>query len=283
VNIPTAPFCEQCGAANEPQATICSVCTHPLHTPRTTNDATEHESLLAETLLKGRYRIIKAVGQGGMGKVYRAQDLELNERAVAIKEMIVSGLRAWEVIEATEAFKREATLLAALQHPNLPTVFEHFEENGRWYMVMSFIPGETLEEYLKRTNRTRLPLNEVLDIGQQLCTALSYLHSQQPPLIFRDVKPANIMRAPDGHIYLIDFGVARRFKPGQKRDKTRCPGKHHRRCCERRHLYSVRQREENYAFTDDAFYAGTVGMLAEDNNSSTVINYQNAVIWTLPS
>ena len=66
MNIPTAPFCEQCGAANEPQATICSVCAHPLHTPRTTNDATEHESLLAETLLKGRYRIIKAVGQGGM-------------------------------------------------------------------------------------------------------------------------------------------------------------------------------------------------------------------------
>jgi len=139
-------------------------------------------------------------GQGGMGKVYRAQDLELNERAVAIKEMIVSGLRAWEVIEATEAFKREATLLAALQHPNLPTVFEHFEENGRWYMVMSFIPGETLEEYLKRTNRTRLPLNEVLDIGQQLCTVLSYLHSQQPPLIFRDVKPANIMRARWTHL-----------------------------------------------------------------------------------
>lgn len=220
MNIPTAPFCAQCGAANEPQATICSVCAHPLHTPRTTNDATEHESLLAETLLKGRYRIIKAVGQGGMGKVYRAQDLELNDRAVAIKEMIVSGLRAWEVIEATEAFKREATLLAALQHPNLPTVFEHFEENGRWYMVMSFIPGETLEEYLKRTNRNRLPLNEVLDIGQQICTALSYLHSQQPPIIFRDVKPANIMRAPNGHIYLIDFGVARRFKPGQKKDTT---------------------------------------------------------------
>src|SRR5258708_868324 len=134
--------------------------------------------------------------------------------------MIVSGLNPKAVSEATEAFTREATLLAALQHPNLPGVFEHFQEDGRWYMVMSFIQGETLEAYLTRTNRNKLPLSEVLSISKQLCTVLHYLHSQYPPIIFRDVKPANIMRAPDGQIYLIDFGVARRFKPGQKKDTT---------------------------------------------------------------
>jgi tRNA A-37 threonylcarbamoyl transferase component Bud32 len=182
------------------------------------NDDADKSGLLAETLLKERYRIIKPVGQGGMGTVYHAQDTELNDRAVAVKEMIVSGLSPKAVSEATEAFTREATLLAALQHPNLPSVFEHFQEDGRWYMVMSFIQGETLEAYLTRTNRNKLPLSEVLSISKQLCTVLHYLHSQYPPIIFRDVKPANIMRAPDGQIYLIDFGVARRFKPGQKKD-----------------------------------------------------------------
>src|SRR5258708_16723417 len=117
-----------------------------------------------------------------MGTVFRAQDTELNDRAVAVKEMIVSGLNPKAVSEATEAFTREATLLAALQHPNLPGVFEHFQEDGRWYMVMSFIQGETLEAYLTRTNRNKLPLSEVLSISKQLCTVLHYLHSQQPPI-----------------------------------------------------------------------------------------------------
>jgi serine/threonine protein kinase len=217
VNTLTSPFCEHCGATNEPEATCCPFCASPL---QTASCETDSGNLPADALLRRRYRIIKAVGQGGMGTVYRAQDTELNDRFVAVKEMSAQGLSAQHIQEATEAFKREATLLAALQHPNLPSVFEHFEEHGRWYMVMSFIQGETLEDYLKRPNCNKLPLNEVLRIGEQLCTALYYLHSQYPPIIFRDVKPANIMRAPDGQIYLIDFGVARRFKPGQKKDTT---------------------------------------------------------------
>ena len=106
-------------------------------------------------------------------------------------------------------------MLARLQHPNLPNIFDHFGENGRWYLVMSFLQGETLENYLSGKQSGKLPLDEVIDIGIQLCTVLGYLHNQQPPIIFRDLKPTNIMRTPDGHIYLIDFGIARHFKPGQ--------------------------------------------------------------------
>ncbi len=213
----TLPFCARCGAANELQATCCSFCASPLQAP---NAETNNGNRLIGTLLRGRYRIAKIVGQGGMGTVYRAQDTELNDRPVAVKEMSVQSLSAQQAQEVAKAFKREATLLATLQHPNLPSVFEHFEEHGNWYIVMSFIQGETLEDYLKHTNRHKLAFPEVLQIGKQLCAALSYLHSQQPPIIFRDVKPANIMRTPDGQIYLIDFGVARRFKPGQAKDTT---------------------------------------------------------------
>ena len=213
-------FCEHCGAANEAEARYCCFCKRPLDEieTTTTNTSSTLTALPIDTLLKERYRIIKPVGQGGMGTVYRAQDIGLNNRAVAIKELIVSDSGTQASTEAIEAFKREATLLASLQHANLPSVFEHFQENERWYMAMTFIQGETLEDHLERTRSKKLPLREVLDIGKQLSSVLYYLHNQYPSIIFRDVKPANIMRTPDGHIYLIDFGVARRFKSGQKKD-----------------------------------------------------------------
>src|ERR1700731_3590432 len=122
--------------------------------------------------------------------------------------------------EAIENFKREAHLLASLQHPNLPSIYDHFEESGRWYLVMNFIQGETLEDYLSHTQGQILPLDDALHIGQDLCNVLNYLHTHQPPIIFRDLKPGNIMRSPDGQIYLIDFGIARLFKPGQAKDTT---------------------------------------------------------------
>lgn len=211
-------FCEYCGAANERQAIYCCFCGKPLHESRTTRYDDESGTLLIGTTLKNRYRIIKVLGQGGMGTVYRAQDTALNDRPVAIKEIILRNATTAEDAQDSTTFQSEATMLASLQHPNLPTIFEYFEENGRGFLVMSFLPGETLEAYLERTKRAKLPLNEVLQISKQLCTVLHYLHSQRPPIIFRDIKPANIMRAPDGRIYLIDFGVARRFKAGQKKD-----------------------------------------------------------------
>jgi serine/threonine protein kinase len=142
----------------------------------------------------------------------------LSNRLVALKEMSQSGLNAQEQRTAADAFKQEAIMLARLQHPNLPSIFDHFEENGRWYLVMSFIEGETLKDYLSKAKNRRLSVDETRHIGLQLCTVLAYLHSQQPVIIFRDLKPANIMRTPNGHIYLIDFGIARHFKPGQAKD-----------------------------------------------------------------
>ena len=109
-------------------------------------------------LLKQRYRLRKKVGSGGYGDVYKATDSQFGDRLVAIKEMSQSGFGPQEINEASEAFKREAFMLAALTHPGLPSIYDYFAENDRWYLVMSFIEGETLESYLNRSKNGRLPL-----------------------------------------------------------------------------------------------------------------------------
>src|SRR5229473_286090 len=174
--------------------------------------------LLPYSLFRNRYYIIGEVGAGGFGSVYKAKDTLSGDRLVAIKEVKLLGLQQQAMIEATNAFEREVSLLSQLDHPNLPHLYEHFRSPGHWYLVMDFIVGETLEEYQSKAPNRRLLLSEVLDIGLQLCTVLDYLHSQQPPIVFRDLKPANIMRTPRGQLYLIDFGIARYFKPGQAKD-----------------------------------------------------------------
>lgn len=216
--IPSPLFCDACGAANQPQASFCRTCGRPLQSAAAPSRNTATGRLLTNHLLKQRYRVLDSVGKGGMGAVYRAEDTDLGNRKVAVKEMSQSGLSPQEVREAADAFKREAHILAGLQHPNLPSIHDHFSETGRWYLVMSFIQGETLEEYLNKAQGRKLPMEEVLQIGVQLCRVLQYLHTQQPPIIFRDLKPSNTMRTSDGHLYLIDFGIARHFKPGQAKD-----------------------------------------------------------------
>jgi eukaryotic-like serine/threonine-protein kinase len=131
--------------------------------------------------------------------------------------MSQSGLNPQELLAATVSFQREAHMLVDLSHPNLPRIYDQFAEGRRWYLVMDFIEGQTLEELLNITNQ-RLPLEQVLHIGIELCTVLDYLHTRYPPIIFRDLKPSNIMLTPDEHLYLIDFGIARHFKPGQTKD-----------------------------------------------------------------
>jgi len=169
-------------------------------------------------LLKQRYRILGQVGKGGFSAVYKVEDSQFGNRLLAVKEMSQSGLSPQEIIEAADAFKQEALLLAGLQHPHLPRVYDHFSEAGRWYFVMDFIEGETLEEYLNNAKGKRLPIEQVLQIGIDLCGVVGYLHTRQPTIIFRDLKPANIILTPEGHLYLIDFGIARHFKPGQSKD-----------------------------------------------------------------
>lgn len=195
-----------------------------MHTPTTESSSATSSTLTGllhhQYTLKQRYIILGQAGRGGFGAVYKAADSQFGNRLVAIKEMSQSNLSAQELAEATAAFKREALLLANLTHPNLPRIYEQFTDIGRTYLVMDLIDGETLEARLNRQNGQPLPVAQVLAIALQLCSVLDYLHTRQPPIIFRDLKPANIMLTPNEHVYLIDFGIARHFKPGQKKDTT---------------------------------------------------------------
>ncbi len=216
--IPTHLYCTNCGAANSLQAKFCFRCGQSLLTGVPAGGSSLTGLLVYNHVLNQRYRIISRVGKGGFGAVYKATDLKFGNQLVAIKEMSQSGLSQQNLVEATNAFTREALMLASLAHANLPRIYEQFTENGRWYLVMDFIEGETLEDYLNKVPGGYLPLAGVLDIGIQLCTVLDYLHTRHPPIIFRDLKPANVMRTAGGHLYLIDFGIARHFKPGQVAD-----------------------------------------------------------------
>ncbi len=219
---PTVRYCDACGAANQTQATRCWACGQLF--AASTEHPVSASSLPAEqpapppALLVGRYRLIDMIGKGGFGAVYQAQDMRRYDAPVAIKSINLHHLSPEQIIEATDTFNREVRLLSGLEHPNLPRIHDHFTDPEHWYLVMDFIEGETLEEYLDSTKDKHLPVAEVLAIGMQLCTVLGYLHTRQPPIIFRDVKPGNIMRTPMGRLYLIDFGIARYFTPGQARD-----------------------------------------------------------------
>jgi serine/threonine protein kinase len=209
-----ACFCDHCGAENATGDTICCACQKPL---------APHAEAIG-TLLNERYEVLNEVGAGGFGAVYKARDTREGERLVAVKGINLQGLSAQEIIEATDAFNREAEILSTLSHPLLPTIFDRFSDPEHWYLVMTYIDGSTLDEYLQQHQvsglhvTAGLPLSETLTIALQLCDALHYLHSQQPAVIFRDLKPGNIMRTRKGRLYLIDFGIARRFKPGQAKD-----------------------------------------------------------------
>lgn len=223
-------FCTRCGTANRAQSAFCYACGQPLQnmTPALQSSSTGnsgsggyhgHSGQLAPRyLLKQRYRIIARLGNGGFGAVYKAGDEQFGNRPVAVKEMNRGGLTPLEIAGAADAFKREALLLAKLKHPSLPGIYDHFTEAGRWYLVMDYIEGETLEARFDRMGRMRV--EEVLQIGMQLCEVLGYLHNCQPPVIFRDLKPANIIVSPHGRIYLIDFGLARLFDPAQSKNSS---------------------------------------------------------------
>lgn len=175
-------------------------------------------ALLPLTTLAGRYLILEKIAQGGMGAIYKAQDRRLQDKIVAVKEMSESAIEPDERGHIMESFRREAELLARLEHPNLVRVTDFFQEGERYYMVMEFINGRTLEKMLE--GRTEpFPEKQVLIWADQLCDVLSYLHGQNPKIIYRDIKPANIMIV-DGTdtVKLIDFGIARFYKPGKRQD-----------------------------------------------------------------
>ncbi|GAC1308252.1 MAG: hypothetical protein NVSMB27_45940 [Ktedonobacteraceae bacterium] len=169
-------------------------------------------------LFAQRYRILEKVGEGGFAVTYQAEDLEQHRRLVAIKQINLSLLSPQQMIEATDSFNREVEYLSQLKHDHIPHIHDHFTDPDHWYVVMDYIEGETLEDQLKKAHRGRFSTQKVLDIGIVLCDVLGYLHAQRPPIVFRDVKPANIMLTKTGRIYLIDFGIARHYTSGQTRD-----------------------------------------------------------------
>ncbi len=164
------------------------------------------------TILRHRYRIVELIGQGGMGAVYKAEDLRLPGRVCAVKEVLPEIYGLTEITEEIHAqFYQEARILARLDHPNLPKVSDFFAEGRREYLVMDYVPGRDLEEVVlsARQRGEFLDERQVLVWAAQLCDALEYLHSQDPPILHRDVKPANIKVTPDGRVKLVDFGLVK--------------------------------------------------------------------------
>ncbi len=168
-------------------------------------------------MLQNRYRITRQIGGGGMALVYLAADTRLAGRQCAIKEISPGQLHPSDRNWAIANFRQEAQMLANLEHSGLAEVNDFFAERGNWYLVMDYIEGETLGAYLA-AHGGRLAVEEALRITRQLCEVLTYLHSQSPPVIFRDLKPGNVMLTSQGDVRLIDFGIARFFKPGKTGD-----------------------------------------------------------------
>ena len=174
-------------------------------------------TLKANTVLINRYRVIAEIGGGGQGAVYQARDLNFPDakRLVAIKEMNYPSADPNARSTAFKTFQREANILATLAHPAIPKIFDFFDQNNRAFLVMEYINGSDLELLLSKTKE--LPIEKIIEWAIDLCDVLDYLHSQEPePIIFRDIKPANIMVDSRGNIRLIDFGIAKKFTSGVK-------------------------------------------------------------------
>lgn len=182
-------------------------------------DKSQGESTLQPgSVLQGRYRITGVIGVGGMGSVYQARDLRFPNvtRYVAVKEMLNLSTDQ-SIREMTlKTFERESDMLASLSHPAVPKIYEYFPSKTRAYLVMEYINGRDLEMIIN-SSTDFLPVDTVLRWALDMCDVLGYLHSQEPePIIFRDVKPSNIMVDEHGQIRLVDFGIAKIFQEGQK-------------------------------------------------------------------
>jgi serine/threonine protein kinase len=169
-------------------------------------------------VLGGRYRVIKQIGEGGMSYVYLVEDLKLVGKRWAAKET--------KLLQPDDAVGvvAEAAMLIRLNHPNLPQIVDFIgpDAEGYIYLFMDYIEGETLAADFDRRGRS-LTFDHILRLGIQLCEVLQYLHQCQPPIVYRDLKPSNVMMDVHGQIRLIDFGIARHFKPNQEED-TVCLG-----------------------------------------------------------
>lgn len=170
-------------------------------------------------IIKDRYKITEIIGQGGMGCVYLAEDLRLAGRLCALKVVYYENNLPPDVIKQTrEQFKREATVLARLDHPNLPKVSDFFSDEDRDYLVMDYVPGKDLRALMLEEKKKSNFLAErvVLSWADQIADALIYLHDQTPVILHRDIKPSNIKLTPNGIIKLVDFGLVKILISGEK-------------------------------------------------------------------
>lgn len=168
------------------------------------------------TLLVNRYQIQDVIGVGGMGAVYRARDMHFPNvtKIVAVKEMVNQARDPAIRAAIVKNFEREANLLATLDHPCIPRIYDYFSHNECSYLILEFINGKNLEVHLRES---RLSSEKVIQIAIELCDVLQYLHNHQPdPIIFRDMKPSNVMINQRSHVVLIDFGIAKHFEVGRK-------------------------------------------------------------------
>jgi serine/threonine protein kinase len=202
--------CEKCGfEGNRDTAQFCADCGETLSV----------QALLSMgSVLHERYRVVRVLGKGGMGAVYLVEDTKLYSKLWAMKELLERFVDEVDRAESVAQFQQEAQLLVGLRHPNLPQIVDAFEEEGRHYLVMEYVEGQTLEAMLLQSPDGTLTESQTLAFAEQICDVLNYLHAHDPPVIFRDLKPANVMVTPEGQVKLIDFGVARLFDPSKGTD-----------------------------------------------------------------
>jgi serine/threonine protein kinase, bacterial len=215
-------LCQHCGKQHKNTARFCpttgKLIATPIPQPVTPDPYGGLTGRLqANTILNNRYMVHLKIGQGGMAAVYRAMDTRTHA-LLAIKEMSDSFSGSPQDHQmAVSNFQREANLLSSLRHPNLPMVTDFFRENNKHYLVMEYVDGVTVGDILANQGHA-FDEPTVIRWAIQLCDVLTYLHHQNPPVIFRDLKPDNIMLSKSGQLKLIDFGIARFFKVGNSRD-----------------------------------------------------------------
>jgi serine/threonine protein kinase len=195
-------ICSHCSQPNRPASRVCMRCGH----------------LLPGAILQNRYEIVRSVTSGGMSTIYLASARHFGSDVCIVKEMLEHFADPRDRQVAIRMFASEALILRRLNHPYIPRVMDYFEECRRHYVVMDYVEGENLQDVLTREGIQGLPEDQVLVWAEQICEVLEYLHQEQPPVIFRDLKPSNIIVEPRGRIKLIDFGISRFFKPGQTQD-----------------------------------------------------------------
>jgi len=197
-----AVICNNCGKSNKESSKFCYSC---------------GSFLLCEisSILNKRYHIIELIKSGRSGAIYRAKDIKLDILCV-IKELFENS----ENPSIIERFEREAMILAGLKHNNLPGVIDYFVLKSRYYLVMDLVDGEDFLTILKKQGTPGLPEEQVILWSIEILKVIEFLHSHDPPIIYRDIKPSNVMLHKDGRVILIDFGIARTINPGSAKKKT---------------------------------------------------------------